>query len=102
MEIRYERAYGGRDETSIQRFRFLSAEPWALVSYAAKQRDPQGLALPNLEDPNDLLTPERIIVEDPENWHQQPLPQRGLVGFSARGIRAVHASSYPAYIDVDT
>jgi hypothetical protein len=33
-----------------------------------------GLELPNLEDPDDLLTPERLVTRAPENWHRQPLP----------------------------
>lgn len=32
------------------------------------------LMLPNLEDLNDQLTPERLIVEDPWLWPLQPLP----------------------------
>jgi hypothetical protein len=30
--------------------------------------------LPNLEDPHDLLTPERLVTGTPENWFRQPLP----------------------------
>jgi uncharacterized protein DUF2169 len=30
--------------------------------------------LPNLEDPHDLLTPERFFVRDPKLWYRQPLP----------------------------
>lgn len=30
--------------------------------------------LPFLEDPSDLLTPERFITRDPARWHHQPLP----------------------------
>jgi hypothetical protein len=30
--------------------------------------------LPNLEDPADLLTAERLITRKPELWHRQPLP----------------------------
>ena len=33
------------------------------------------MQLPNLEDPQDLLTPERLVVGRPEDWHRQPLPQ---------------------------
>lgn len=33
-----------------------------------------GLELPNVEDPDDLLTPERLVVGDPYKWHRQPLP----------------------------
>jgi hypothetical protein len=30
--------------------------------------------MPNLEDPDDLLTEERVVVRDPALWYQQPLP----------------------------
>lgn len=33
-----------------------------------------GAELPNLEDPEDLLTDERLIVGEPAHWHRQPLP----------------------------
>mgnify|MGYP003596986733 CR=1 FL=1 len=33
-----------------------------------------GLLLPNLEDPHDLLTPEAVVVRDPLAWWRQPLP----------------------------
>jgi hypothetical protein len=32
------------------------------------------IELPNLENPNDLLTDERLLVRTPADWHQQPLP----------------------------
>jgi hypothetical protein len=34
----------------------------------------EGVELPNLEDPSDLLTPERLITQKPELWYRQPLP----------------------------
>lgn len=33
-----------------------------------------GIELPNLEDPDDLLTDERLIVVNPRMWPYQPLP----------------------------
>jgi hypothetical protein len=30
--------------------------------------------LPNIEDPMDLLTPDRLITRDPKAWYRQPLP----------------------------
>lgn len=33
-----------------------------------------GMEMPNLEDPDDLLTAERLVVGQPELWHRQPLP----------------------------
>ncbi|MBI4954622.1 MAG: DUF2169 domain-containing protein [Myxococcales bacterium] len=32
------------------------------------------VALPNVEDPDDLLTEARIVVGDPARWYEQPLP----------------------------
>src|ERR1035437_3273348 len=34
----------------------------------------EGVELPNLEDPADLLTPERLVTRQPELWFRQPLP----------------------------
>jgi hypothetical protein len=33
-----------------------------------------GVELPNLEDPADLLAAERLCTRKPERWHRQPLP----------------------------
>ncbi|MDC0673001.1 DUF2169 family type VI secretion system accessory protein [Nannocystis radixulma] len=33
--------------------------------------------LPQLEDPTDLLTPERLVCDWLENWHRMPLPHAG-------------------------
>ncbi len=33
-----------------------------------------GMMLPLLEDPDDLLTAERVVVGEPERWFRQPLP----------------------------
>lgn len=34
----------------------------------------QDIALPNLEDPADLLTPERLVLGHPERWSGMPMP----------------------------
>jgi hypothetical protein len=34
----------------------------------------EGVELPNLEDPADMLTAERLITRKPELWYRQPLP----------------------------
>lgn len=34
----------------------------------------EGLELPCLENPSDLITPERLAVGDPRDWHRMPLP----------------------------
>jgi hypothetical protein len=60
------------------------------------------LALPNIEDPQDLLTPERIFIEEPDRWPLQPLPQ----GFGWRQRtwypRAALLGTYPPFLDPGT
>ncbi len=76
MPIRYERAYGGKDEQSIPDVPFHYPRNPMGVGVALRN-DPDvvdGLVLPNVEDPDDLLTPERVILETPEAWSGQPLP----------------------------
>lgn len=34
----------------------------------------KGIVLPNLENPDDLLTPQRLFARKPQDWHQMPLP----------------------------
>ena len=77
IDLRYEHAYGGVDAVF---------DPSGVYAYP---RNPvgrgfvvepceaaiEGLLLPNLEDPNDPLTPERLVVGAFEHWDQQPMPQ---------------------------
>lgn len=107
MPLRYENAYGGRDahfEKALmdETRRIMPAEDWRRAKPAAeamlKQNHPlmyprnrfgkgyvvedrrefiEGRELPNLERPDDRLTPERLVVGDPFDWLQQPIP----VGF---------------------
>jgi hypothetical protein len=42
--------------------------------YVVYPRPIEPLELPNLEDPRDLLTPERLVTGAPERWYRQPLP----------------------------
>jgi hypothetical protein len=42
---------------------------------AGEERERVCTALPNFEDPEDLLTPSRLITGRPEAWYRQPLPQ---------------------------
>jgi hypothetical protein len=104
MEIRYERAYGGRDETSDPNIPFFYPRNHMGTGIALRniKKTVQGLVLPNLEDPNDLLTPERILLEKPEYWPGQPLPQ-GFGWFQRTWYpRCAFTGSYPAYVNVDT
>jgi hypothetical protein len=104
MEIRYERAYGGRDETSIREIPFhYPRNPMGKgVALRNIKEVIDGLALPNIEAPDDVLTPERIVIGEPERWHLQPLPQ----GFGWRQRtwypRCALLGSYPAFTEVGT
>jgi hypothetical protein len=104
MEVRYERAYGGRDEKSMPDIPFIyprNSTGTGVVLRNIKEAV-DGLALPNIEDPQDLLTPERIVIHEPERWHLQPLPQ----GFGWRHRmwypRSALLGSYPPFLDPGT
>lgn len=104
MELRYERAYGGKDEISIPDLPFhYPRNPLGMG--LALRNEPEiinGLRLPNLEDPNDLLTPERVILGEPANWNQQPLPQ-GFGWFQKTWYpRCSFAGSVPGFVRSDT
>jgi hypothetical protein len=77
MEIRYDRAYGGRDEVSDPNLPFFYPrnDMGRGVALRNLREAVQDLPLPNIEDPGDLLTPERVVIEDPRRWPDQPLPQ---------------------------
>lgn len=104
MEIRYERAYGGRDEKSIPDFPFLYPRNFRGTGVVLRnvKEAVDGLALPNVEDPQDLLTPERLLIHELDRWHLQPLPQ-GL-GWRERAWypRSALLGSYPPFLDPGT
>jgi hypothetical protein len=103
LAIRYERAYGGRDERS---------DPGAVFHYprnpigcgvALRNESAQiaGLCLPNVEDPGDLLTPERIVLGEPGRWNEAPLPQ-GLGWYQRNWYpRSSFAGSLPPAVPLD-
>jgi hypothetical protein len=104
IEIRYDRAYGGSDEKSSPPLFFVYPRNHRGTGVALKNiaEVVEGLPLPNLEDPNDLLTPERVILGEPERWNQQPLPQ-GLGWFQKTSYpRCSFAMVIPPFVDVDT
>lgn len=104
MPLRYENAYGGRDllfETEfVEKLKeTVPAENMRRIRPAAEdafengsplmyprnrfgkgyvldgRRDlVEGRKLPNLEWPDDRLTPERLMVGNPLDWNKQPLP----------------------------
>lgn len=77
MELKYERAYGGIDVFSDRNSLFpYPRNPRGLGFVVAYERSAvDQLALPNLEDPNDRLIPDRLCVTDyVKRWEEQPLP----------------------------
>lgn len=99
VPLRYTHAYGGRDAVAETTYGnpYLELQPaldpeqcdLAKASPFLYPRNPCGrgylikaerdaveaLRLPNLEDPLDLLTPERLPVGEVEQWPRMPLPQ---------------------------
>jgi hypothetical protein len=103
MEIRYERAYGGKDERSRPELPFYYPRNHQGTGVVLRNvRDAvEGLHLPNVEDPHDLLTPERVVLGEPERWNQQPLPQ-GLGWFQKTWYpRCSFVGSVPGFVDPD-
>ncbi|MFK7994437.1 MAG: DUF2169 domain-containing protein [Granulosicoccus sp.] len=47
--------------------------PWG-TGYLAMNDPVDGMPLPLLEDPSDLLTNNRLIATSPEEWYRQPMP----------------------------
>lgn len=79
MELRYERAFGGTDvysdlKTPYQYPRNPLGRGFVLGN---TPRAVDGLALPNLEDPTALLTPDTLCLQDFRRWEARPRP----VGF---------------------
>jgi hypothetical protein len=110
VPLSYAMAYGGVDLAAEARIGFpeLAYAPslpederdaaMAAVSPFRYGRNPAGrgfliddtpeaidaLALPQLEDPADMLTPDRVVVRDPWHWPLQPLP--GSLDWLAHGL----------------
>lgn len=104
MEIRYDRAYGGGDDKSLPTIPFLYPRNFKGTGVVLRnvKEAVDGLTLPNIEDPHDLLSPDRIIIEEPDRWHLQPLPQG--FGWLQREWypRSALLGSYPPFIDPGT
>ncbi len=103
MPLTYENAYGGidwrvfvdkRDSSPIQlQLQFdhpgmYPRNPFG-KGYIVEPEEVTGMEMPNLEDPEDLLAPERLIVKDPKMWFNQPLPWC---------LDWVHPFTFPRYI----
>jgi hypothetical protein len=104
LPLRYERAYGGVDPWSNPDLIFYYPRNHRGTGVAVKniREAVDGLPLPNLEDPADMLTPERVLLEDPDNWNDQPLPQ-GFGYFQKTWYpRCSFVGSVPGTLDPDT
>ena len=77
MPLHYGLAYGGTDSAS---------EPGTTCTYPRNpigkgfivKKDSKalhGMALPNLEDPRHVLTPENLVVGKFQDWERMPIPQ---------------------------
>jgi hypothetical protein len=76
MELRYERAYGGVDVWSDPDMQCIYGRNHLGRGFAITntRKVVEGLQLPNLEDPSDRLTPERLCVGHFMHWERQPMP----------------------------
>ena len=76
MPLRYERAYGGMDILSFSEAPVgYPRNPLGRGFVVKKKKETlDGLALPNIEDPNFLLTPENLCVGEMKDWHRMPMP----------------------------
>jgi hypothetical protein len=104
MDLRYERAYGGID---------VYSDPVAVYAYpnnplgcgfavANSSASIESLPLPNLEDPADPLTPERLCIGAYANWTHQPFPA-GLGWYPSAWIaRTKYAGIMPGDRDAET
>lgn len=103
IDIRYDKAYGGKDDISLPGIEFYYPRNTMGTGIAVKNIKPvvDGLRLPNIEDPSDLLTPDRLILEEPDRWNHQPLPQ-GFGWFQKTWYpRCSFVGAIPGYVDVD-
>ena len=103
MEVRYEKAYGGKDIKSSPGLEFNYPRNHMGTGLALKNVPEvvENLHLPNLEDPDDLLTPDRLVLGEPEKWNQQPLPQ-GLGWFQRTWYpRCSFVGAVPGFVDPD-
>ncbi len=86
MAITYENAYGGSDRLVPIAAREMLRDVFGCDAtcyprntvgkgyVVVESRDAiDGLPLPNIEHPQQLLTPERLIIRDPLLWWRQPL-----------------------------
>lgn len=105
VKVTWENAYGGTDYRVVDPdMEELSPEAEAArleanhpgmyprnpfgKGYLVEPDPVEGFELPQLEDPNDLLTPGRVVTQDPDKWYEQPLPW---------AFEWVHPKMFPRY-----
>ena len=77
VDLKYENAYGGVDVYSDPKIQCAYGRNHLGKGFVVgtSKNAVDNLALPNLEDPNDLLTPARLSCGEVRNWERQPMPQ---------------------------
>lgn len=76
MDLRYERAYGGIDVYSDKKTSYPYPRNPMGRGFIVKntKQGIEHLELPNLEDPNNPLTPDRLCISEYSRWQNQPMP----------------------------
>jgi len=76
MDIRYERAFGGVDIASDPAMPCVYGRNPLGRGFVVKnaQKSVDNLLLPNIEDPADILSPEKLCVGHFMHWERQPMP----------------------------
>ncbi len=106
LPLTYENAYGGIDwrvipddaDTPETQFRLQTDHPGMYPrnpfgkGYLVVDGEVPDMEMPNLEDPDDLLTEDRLITGEPKLWYRQPLPWC---------FDWVHPYTFPRYIFFD-
>lgn len=98
MDLRYERAYGGIDVYSDKKTSYAYPRNHLGRGFIVEntKQGMDNLELPNLEDPNNLLTPDRLCIAEYQRWQDQPMPA-GFGWFSKYWLpRAEMAGIMPA------
>lgn len=129
VPLRYTHAYGGRDWAAEARYGnptvmfgdALEADVATRVGPFSYPRNPCGrgyitertadaveaLTLPNLEDPFDPLSPERLFAASPAYWSAMPVPQatdwvnyHWFPRIACFGVVPPHAATHPPTAEV--
>lgn len=103
MDMRYERAYGGKDFFSLPEMPLYYPRNYVGTGYVIKNTEEtvDGLKLPNLEDPEQPVSPDTLVLESPDNWNAQPMPQ-GFGWFHRVWYpRCSFAGAYPPFVKLE-